>query len=66
MDLDDVNLSNLIRLSHGKTPEITKHLIDGEIDCTFVHMPLLDPLMPLHDPLRQKESYPLRLSNSFK
>ncbi|AIQ24785.1 hypothetical protein ACFWMP_11750 [Paenibacillus sp. NPDC058367] len=59
MDLDDVNLSNLIRLSHGKTPEITKHLIDGEIDCTFVHM-------PLHDPLRQKESYPLRLSNSFK
>jgi DNA-binding transcriptional LysR family regulator len=34
-----------IRLSHGKTPEITKRLKDGEIDCAFVHMPLHDPLL---------------------
>lgn len=34
-----------IRLSHGKTPEITKRLKDGEIDCAFVHMPLQDPLL---------------------
>ncbi|WHY17497.1 LysR family transcriptional regulator [Paenibacillus sp. G2S3] len=34
-----------IRLSHGKTPDITKRLKDGEIDCAFVHMPLHDPLL---------------------
>jgi DNA-binding transcriptional LysR family regulator len=34
-----------IRLSHGKTPEITNRLKDGEIDCAFVHMPLHDPLL---------------------
>lgn len=36
-----------IRLSHGKTPEITKRLKDGEIDCAFVHMPLHDPLLTI-------------------
>ncbi|WP_340003900.1 LysR family transcriptional regulator [Paenibacillus sp. FSL K6-0276] len=34
-----------IRLSHGKTPEITERLKNGEIDCAFVHMPLHDPLL---------------------
>ncbi len=36
-----------IRLSHGKTPEITKRLKDGEIDCAFVHMPIQDPLLSI-------------------
>lgn len=32
-----------IRLSHGKTHEITKRLKEGEIDCAIVHMPIDDP-----------------------
>lgn len=32
-----------IRLSHGKTYEITKRLKEGEIDCAIVHLPLEDP-----------------------
>jgi DNA-binding transcriptional LysR family regulator len=32
-----------IRLSHGKTPEITQRLKEGEIDCAVVHMPINDP-----------------------
>lgn len=32
-----------IRLSHGKTPEITQHLIEGEIDCGVLHMPIQEP-----------------------
>ena len=36
-----------IRLSHGKTPEISKRLKDGEIDCAFVHMPIQDPLLTI-------------------
>lgn len=32
-----------IRLTHGKTPDITQRLIEGEIDCAIVHMPINDP-----------------------
>lgn len=32
-----------IRLSHGKTPEITQRLKDGVIDCAVFHMPVNDP-----------------------
>ncbi|OCT13968.1 LysR family transcriptional regulator [Paenibacillus pectinilyticus] len=32
-----------IRLSHGKTPEITQRLKEGDIDCAVVHMPIDDP-----------------------
>lgn len=32
-----------IRLSHGKTPEITQRLKEGEIDCAVFHMPVNDP-----------------------
>lgn len=32
-----------IRLSHGKTPEITQRLKEGEIDCAVLHMPINDP-----------------------
>lgn len=31
-----------IRLSHGKTPEITQRLKEGEIDCAVLHMPVHD------------------------
>lgn len=31
-----------IRLSHGKTPDITQRLITGQIDCAIVHMPVKD------------------------
>ncbi|MNI44998.1 HTH-type transcriptional activator CmpR [compost metagenome] len=32
-----------IRLSHGKTPELTQRLKEGEIDGAVVHMPIYDP-----------------------
>jgi len=32
-----------IRLSHGKTPDITQRLIEGEIDCAVLHMPIQEP-----------------------
>ncbi|WP_426452676.1 LysR family transcriptional regulator [Paenibacillus sp. S-38] len=32
-----------IRLSHGRTPDITRRLKEGEIDCALVHMPMDDP-----------------------
>lgn len=32
-----------IQLSHGKTPEIAKRLVEGMIDCAIVHMPVHDP-----------------------
>lgn len=31
-----------IRLSHGKTPELTQRLREGAIDCAVVHMPVED------------------------
>lgn len=34
-----------IRLSHGKTPELTERLLEGEIHCAIVHLPLEDPLL---------------------
>ncbi|MDR6552654.1 LysR family transcriptional regulator [Paenibacillus qinlingensis] len=37
-----------IRLSHGKTNEITKRLKEGEIDCAIVHMPIEDPELSIH------------------
>ncbi|MEK4474420.1 LysR family transcriptional regulator [Paenibacillus sp. FSL R7-0048] len=36
-----------IRLSHGKTHEITKRLKEGEIDCALVHMPIDDPQLSI-------------------
>lgn len=36
-----------IRLSHGKTPDITKRLKEGEIDCAIVHMPMNDPTLDI-------------------
>lgn len=32
-----------IQLSHGKTPEIAKRLVEGIIDCAIVHMPVHEP-----------------------
>lgn len=32
-----------IRLSHGKTPDITQRLKAGEIDCALLHLPVHDP-----------------------
>ncbi|AFH61519.1 LysR family transcriptional regulator [Paenibacillus caseinilyticus] len=32
-----------IRLSHGRTPDITQRLKEGVIDCALVHMPMDDP-----------------------
>jgi DNA-binding transcriptional LysR family regulator len=29
-----------IRLSHGRTPDITQRLKEGQIDCAIVHMPI--------------------------
>ncbi|MCZ8521020.1 MULTISPECIES: LysR family transcriptional regulator [Paenibacillus] len=37
-----------IRLSHGKTPDITQRLKEGEIDCALVHMPVHDPQVDVH------------------
>ncbi|WP_338555401.1 LysR family transcriptional regulator [Paenibacillus sp. KS-LC4] len=31
-----------IRLSHGKTPDITQRLREGEIDCAIIHLPIND------------------------
>ncbi|WP_152393462.1 LysR family transcriptional regulator [Paenibacillus guangzhouensis] len=36
-----------IRLSHGKTPDITKRLIEGEIDCAVLHLPMDDPKLSI-------------------
>lgn len=36
-----------IRLSHGKTPDITKRLKEGQIDCAIVHMPVEDPQLEI-------------------
>lgn len=46
-----------IRLSHGKTPEISKRLKDGEIDCAFVHMPLQDPLLNIQTLARLEDCF---------
>ncbi|OAS21586.1 LysR family transcriptional regulator [Paenibacillus oryzisoli] len=37
-----------IRLSHGKTGEITKRLKEGEIDCAIVHLPIDDSELTVH------------------
>lgn len=37
-----------IRLSHGKTGEITKRLKEGEIDCAIVHLPIDDAELTIH------------------
>ncbi|MGG4146441.1 LysR family transcriptional regulator [Paenibacillus algorifonticola] len=31
-----------IRLSHGKTPDLTQRLREGEIDCAIIHLPIND------------------------
>ncbi|WP_341281877.1 LysR family transcriptional regulator [Paenibacillus sp. FSL H8-0537] len=31
-----------IRLSHGKTPDITQRLREGDIDCAIIHLPIND------------------------
>jgi DNA-binding transcriptional LysR family regulator len=38
-----------IRLSHGKTPDLTKQLKEGRIDCAIVHLPIHDPALHLHE-----------------
>ncbi|CAN7536889.1 LysR family transcriptional regulator [Paenibacillus sp. LjRoot56] len=37
-----------IRLSHGKTGEITKRLKEGDIDCAIVHLPIEDSDLTIH------------------
>ncbi|SFS69590.1 LysR family transcriptional regulator [Paenibacillus sp. BC26] len=37
-----------IRLSHGKTPDITRRLLDGEIDCAMLHLPIQNPQLIIH------------------
>ncbi|SDW18164.1 LysR family transcriptional regulator [Paenibacillus sp. CF384] len=37
-----------IRLSHGKTPDITRRLLDGEIDCAMLHLPIQNPQLLIH------------------
>ncbi len=43
-----------IRLSHGSTPTITKRLLDGQIDCAVLHLPVGDKQLDVH-PLRNYE-----------
>ena len=43
-----------IRLSHGSTPTITKRLLDGQIDCAVLHLPVDDKQLDVH-PLRNYE-----------
>lgn len=38
-----------IRLSHGRTPDITQRLKEGQIDCAVVHMPISDPQLDIHN-----------------
>ncbi|WP_213583016.1 LysR family transcriptional regulator [Paenibacillus sp. J2TS4] len=52
-----------IRLSHGKTPDLAKRLIDGQIDLGIVHMPFTDrqldvrPLITIEDCFVVGEAY---------
>jgi LysR family transcriptional regulator, low CO2-responsive transcriptional regulator len=43
-----------IRLSHGSTPAITQRLLDGQIDCAVLHLPVDDTRLDVH-PLRTYE-----------
>jgi DNA-binding transcriptional LysR family regulator len=37
-----------IRLSHGSTPAITQRLLDGQIDCAVLHLPVDDARLDVH------------------
>lgn len=46
-----------IRLSHGKTPEITQRLRDGDIDCAVLHMPIDDPQLNIQQLAMQEDCF---------
>ncbi|MBH5318569.1 LysR family transcriptional regulator [Paenibacillus sp. GSMTC-2017] len=46
-----------IRLSHGKTPEITQRLKEGEIDCAVLHMPINDPQLHIETLAVQEDCF---------